>query len=96
METDDRLTMIESELRGFLRPSYPEIIVRAECWAADPARFTLYFIDEKFRGLYRRQRYHYLVNLIPTDYYRANLADSIWFELAPVNGPKNSSLPTKT
>jgi hypothetical protein len=48
-----------------------------------PSRIALYFIDEKFRGLYSRQRYHYLVHLIPSDYYREHLADSIWFELTP-------------
>jgi hypothetical protein len=91
--TDDRLTMIESDIRGFLLPSYPEIIVRAEHWASDPSRIALYFIDEKFRGLYRRQRYHYLVSLIPTDYYRENLADSVWFELAPGERPEELVFP---
>jgi hypothetical protein len=59
------------------------MVVRAEYWAEDPSRIALYFIDEKFRGLYPRQRYHYLMHLIPSDYYRTNLADSIWFELTP-------------
>jgi Protein of unknown function (DUF2695) len=80
---DARVVRIESEVREFVRASYPEMVVRAEYWKDDPSRIALYFIDEKFRRLYPRQRYHYLVHLIPSDYYRANLAESIWFELSP-------------
>jgi len=87
--TDARIATVESEIRGFLRASYPEMVVRAENWTHDPSRIALYFIDEKFRGLYPRQRYHRLVHLIPSDYYRTNLADSIWFELAPGERPED-------
>jgi hypothetical protein len=52
------------------------------------SRIALYFIDERFRGLYPRQRYHYLVHLIPDEYYRSNLADSVWFELTPGEDPE--------
>jgi hypothetical protein len=64
------------------------MVVRAEYWKDDPSRIALYFIDEKFRGLYPRQRYHYVVHLIPSDYYHANLANSIWFELSPDEQPE--------
>ncbi|HLW86036.1 MAG TPA: DUF2695 domain-containing protein [Candidatus Sulfotelmatobacter sp.] len=87
--TDARVARIESEVRGFLRASYPDIVLRAEYWTHDPSRIALYFIEEKFRGLYPRQRYHRLVHLIPADYYRTNLADSVWFELAPGERPED-------
>lgn len=50
--TDALLVTVESEIRGFLRASYPDMVVRAEYWAPDPCRIALYFIDEKFKGLY--------------------------------------------
>jgi hypothetical protein len=85
---DRRLAKIESDLRGFVGVSYPEMVVRAEYWAKDPTRIALFFIDERFRALYQRQRYHYLVNLIPKDYYDSMLADTVWFELTPDERPE--------
>jgi hypothetical protein len=85
---DSRLAKIESDIRGFVRPSYPEMVVRAEHWAQDPSRIALFFVEEKFEGLYRRQRYHYVVNLIPKDYYDSTLADTVWFELTPDENPE--------
>jgi len=87
--SDTSLAKIESEVRGFVRSSYPDMVVRAEYWVSDPARIALFFTDEKFRGLYRRQRYHYLVHLIPKDYYESFLADTTWFELAPGERPED-------
>jgi hypothetical protein len=85
---DSRLAKIESDIRGFVRVSYPEMVVRAEYWAKDPSRIALFFIDEQFRTLYPRQRHHYLVHLIPKDYYDSTLADTVWFELAPEERPE--------
>jgi hypothetical protein len=85
---DSRLTKIESDIRGFVRASYPEMVVRAEYWATDPSRIALFFVDERFRTLYPRQRYHYLVSLIPKDYYDSTLADTVWFELTPGERPE--------
>jgi len=83
-----RLSKIESDIRGFVRASYPEMIVRAEYWEQDPSRIALFFIDERFKGLYLRQRYHSLVHLIPRNYYDSILADTRWFELAPDERPE--------
>ena len=85
---DSRLSKIESDIRGFVRPSYPEMVVRVEYWAKDPSRIALFFIDERFKTLYPRQRYHYLVQLIPKDYYDSTLADTVWFELTPEERPE--------
>jgi hypothetical protein len=90
---DDRLATIESEVRGFVQTEYPEIVVRAEYWTEDPSRIALFFIDERFRELYARQRYHYLVQLIPSDYYRSMLANTVWFELAPNERPETIEHP---
>jgi hypothetical protein len=85
---DSRLAKIESDIRGFVQAPYPEMVVRAEYWAKDPSRIALFFIEERFRTLYPRQRYHYLVHLIPKDYYDSALADTVWFELAPEERPE--------
>ena len=88
MTHDNRLAQIESDVRGFVKASYPNIVVRAEYWTPDPSRVALFFIDEQFAELYPRQRYHYLVHLIPKDYYNSFLADAVWFELTPDNAPR--------
>src|SRR3954465_7084072 len=85
---DSRLTKIESDIQGFVRASYPKMVVRAEYWAEDPSRIALFLIDERFRTLYPRQRYHYLVHLIPKEYYDSALADTVWFELTPEERPE--------
>lgn len=85
---DSRLAKIESDIRGYVRASYPEMVVRAEYWEKDPSRIALFFIDERFRTLYPRQRYHYLVSMIPKDYYDSMLADTVWFELTPEERPE--------
>ena len=77
------LAKIESDVREFVRASYPARIVHAKYWAKDTSRIALFFEDERFRGLYPRQRYHYLVHLIPRDYYDPFLANTVWFELTP-------------
>jgi hypothetical protein len=64
------------------------MVVRAEYWAKDPSRIALFFIDERFRTLYPRQRYHYLAHLIPKDYYDSALSDTVWFELTPEERPE--------
>jgi hypothetical protein len=80
---DSRIAKIESDVRGFVRASYPDMVVRAESWTPDPSRIALFFVDQRFDGLYPRQRYHRLVHLIPKDYYDRFLADTVWFELVP-------------
>ena len=87
------IATIESDLRRFVHSAYPEMVIRAEHSPRDPSRIALYFIDERFRNLYPRQRYHHLVHLIPQDYYRANLSDSVWFELAPGEDPETIAHP---
>jgi len=64
------------------------MVVRVEYWAQDPSRIALFFIDERFRGLYPRQRYHYIVHLIPKHYCDSTLADTQWFELTPDERPE--------
>lgn len=80
---DSQLARIASEITGFVRGSYPEMTVRAENWEQDPSRIAVFFIEKRFEGLYRRQRYHYLIHIIPKDYFDTVLADAIWFELTP-------------
>ena len=78
---------IEADLCGFVRQAYPNMVVRVERWAEDPSRIALFFIEERFESLYPRQRYHYLIHLIPKEFYDSKLAEAVWFELAPGESP---------
>lgn len=80
---ENHLAKIESDIRGFVRASYPEMTVRVEHSEQDPSRIAIIFIEKRFEGLYCRQRYHYLLHLIPKDYRDKVLGDAIWFELTP-------------
>jgi Protein of unknown function (DUF2695) len=80
---------LEADIRGFVRRAYPDIDVRVEPLVADPKRAAVYFTDAQFASLYPAQRYHYLRNLIPAEYYDRHLADSEWFELAPGERPED-------
>jgi hypothetical protein len=85
---ESELTKIESDIRGFVRASYPEMKVRAEYWTRDPSRIALFFIEKRFERLYRRQRYHYILQLIPADYYNSALSNAVWFELTADEDPE--------
>ena len=87
------LRQLESDIRGFVSRAYPNIQVRVERWAADPSRAAVYFTEAQFAALYPAQRYHYLRNLIPADYYERHLADTEWFELAPGERPDDLEYP---
>ncbi|MFL5493405.1 MAG: DUF2695 domain-containing protein [Gemmatimonadales bacterium] len=76
-----------------MRRGYPNIQVRVEPWTADPTRPAVYFTEAQFASLYPAQRYHYLRNLIPEDYYERHLTDSEWFELAPGERPEDLEYP---
>jgi hypothetical protein len=93
MTRDSRLAKIESDIEGFVRAAYPEMIIRADFWEHDPTRIALFFVDERFRGLYPQQRYHYLMHLIPDDYCRSTLEDTVWFELTPDERPEEVEYP---
>jgi hypothetical protein len=84
---------LEADIRGFVRAAYPNIEVRVERWSDDPGRTAVYFTEARFASLYPLQRYHYLRNLIPQDYYDRHLADTEWFELAPGERPEDLEYP---
>jgi hypothetical protein len=83
------LDKVRSDLLGFLRETYPQIVVRVR--RSDSGQVEIQFIEESFRDLYLRQRYHYLMHLIPTKYYEDHLADTVWVELAPGEDPTELS-----
>ena len=84
---------LETDIRSFVATAYPAIEVRVEPWAAEPTRAAVYFTDPQFAVLYPAQRYHYLRNLIPDDYYDRHLANTEWFELAPGEHPDDLEYP---
>lgn len=90
---DRRLQKIESEVRAFVQPAYPDMTVKAEYWSGDPSRVALFFIEEKFRDLYPQQRYHYIAHQIPQAYYDSNLQNTVWFELAPGERAEDIGIP---
>ena len=76
---------IQERLYEFIKPAYPDIKIRVE---DSPNNIRqLFFTDNKFKTLYPKQRYHYLVHLIPAEFFENNLQDAQWFELAPGEGP---------
>ena len=87
------LRQLQTDILGFVRRGYPNIDVRVEPWADDPQRPAIYFTEAQFDVLYPAQRYHYLRNLIPADYYDRHLTDSEWFELAPGERPEDLHYP---
>jgi hypothetical protein len=88
--TSDQLV---ADLRRFIAPSYPDMDVRAIPWDRDPSRTAIYFTEPKFALIYPYQRWHYLTHLIPADYYKAHLENSVWFELAPGEKPEDLRYP---
>lgn len=70
---------LEKNLYEFIKPAYPDIKINVED-TTDNIR-QLYFLDDKFEKLYPKQRYHYIVHLIPVDFYEQNLKNTTWFEL---------------
>ena len=72
-------TELQEKLYDFIRPSYPKI--RIEVKDGIHNRSDLYFTDEKFIDLYPKQRYHYLVNLIPKGFFDQFLSETTWYEL---------------
>ncbi len=74
---------IIAQLKEFLADSYPDISIRIEPWKEDRTREAIYFEEKKFAVLYPMQRYHYLIHLIPKDFYDQHLSESVWVELAP-------------
>jgi hypothetical protein len=80
---------IADDLRTFITPSYPEISIRVAPWDRDPTRLAIYFTDSKFALLYSYQRWHYVTHLIPAEYQKDHLGNTIWFELAPGEKPED-------
>jgi hypothetical protein len=87
------LKQLETDILSFVRGAYPNIEVRVEPWAEDPKRPAIYFTEALFATLYPAQRYHYLRNLIPAEYYDRHLTDTEWFELAPGERPEDLEYP---
>lgn len=80
-------TAIQEKLYEFISGSYPDIIIKVVDTPENARR--IYFIDEKFAPLYPRQRYHYLVHLIPEDFFKEYLQETEWYELAPNENPED-------
>jgi hypothetical protein len=72
---------LKNELFNLIKQSYPNIAIKVDD-EADGKRH-LYFTEEKFASLFPIQRYHYLMHLIPKDFYEKHLSTAIWHELAP-------------
>ncbi|MBW1809762.1 MAG: DUF2695 domain-containing protein [Deltaproteobacteria bacterium] len=87
------LGKIREDILTFVRSSYPDMQVRVEPWSEDPSKIALFFIEKKFEPIYPLQRYHYLCHKIPKDYQDRELANTIWFELAPGESPEDLRYP---
>ncbi len=84
---------LRTDILGFVGASYPNMEVRVEPWPQDPTRTAIWFVESKFALIYPAQRYHYLLHLIPEDYYQQHLSNSIWLEVAPGEAPEDLRYP---
>jgi hypothetical protein len=84
---------VVADLRRFITPAYPAMDICVMPWDRDPTRMAIYFTDPKFALIYPHQRWHYLTHLIPADYQKTHLENSVWFELAPGEKPENLRYP---
>ena len=78
---------LQEKLDEFIKPTYPDI--KIEVIDTSDNRREIYFVEERFEDLFVQQRYHYLVHLIPDEFYKEHLAESTWFELAPGENPED-------
>jgi hypothetical protein len=76
---------LQEKLYEFIKQSYPYINIKVIDTAENVRQ--LYFTDDKFKVLYPKQRFHYLIHLIPADFFEQNLQKTEWFELAPNENP---------
>jgi hypothetical protein len=90
---DDRLAKIESEVQQFVEPR----ILR---WLSAPSAGRVTHLASRCSSSMRGSQVCIplrditnLVHLIPDEYYRSNLADSVWFELTPGEDPESVSTP---
>jgi hypothetical protein len=88
--TPDQLV---ADLKRFITPSYPAMDIRVIPWDRDPTRMAIYSTEPKFALIYPYQRWHHLTHLIPAEYQKANLENSVWFELAPGEKPEDLRYP---
>jgi hypothetical protein len=84
---------IVADLKRFITPAYPTMDIHVMPYDRDPTRTVLYFTEPKFALIYPYQRWHYLTHLIPVDYQKAHLENSVWFELAPGEKPEDLRYP---
>lgn len=68
---------IVTDLKRFITPSYPDMDIRVMTYDGDPRRTAIYFTEPKLALIYPYQRWHYLTHLIPEDYYKAHLDNSV-------------------
>ena len=76
---------LQDRLYEFIGQTYPDIKIEV-IDTVDNSR-QLYFTETKFKDLFPKQRYHYLIHLIPSDFFDKHLQDTQWFELAPGETP---------
>jgi hypothetical protein len=81
---------LQQKLYEFIQPSYPGINIKVE---ETGGKRLVYFTEEKFKELYPQQRYHYLINKIPGDFFQQHLNNTTWFELAPGETPEDLEYP---
>lgn len=91
MTTDE----MAARLREFTCEAYPEMEIRVE--EANPRngqpQRRIFFTEPMFAALYPLQRFHYLIHLIPQEFYDEHLVETEWFELAPGEAPEDLVYP---
>ena len=78
---------LQAQLDKFIKPAYPDIKIKVI--DTSDSRREIYFVEEEFKDLFPRQRYHHLFHLIPGEFHKEHLTESTWFELAPGENPED-------
>lgn len=86
---------LKSELLRFTKKAYPKIKIDVKPYKKDLSKIAVYFTDPNFSNLYPIQRYHYLAQLIPQDFFEEYLLNTVWFGLAPGEEPEDLGYPTQ-
>ncbi len=86
-------TEVASALKGFLAEHYPDMLIEVKTKGGSTGEREVWFVEEGFRDLYPMQRYHYLMHLIPEQFYKEELSGAIWHECAPGEDPNDLMFP---
>jgi len=82
MARTDKYEQIRGQLLELLSPAFPGIEVSVE-HSQRFKRMVLTFVHASFTRWLTEQRFRFVVQRIPPEFFEKNLRGAVWFELAP-------------